>query len=104
TDVRDVVRAYHSLLLHGRKGETYNICSNRRYKLRDLIELFSRLTGRRIKTVIDPNNFRPTENKIIVGSYDKLKKETGWEPRIPIETCLSDLIVYWEKRVSVLND
>ena len=104
TDVRDVVRAYYSLLVKGRKGETYNVCSNKRYKLRDLIELFSKLTGTRIKTIIDPNNFRPTENKIIVGSYDKLKKETGWEPVIPIEACLADLLEYWEKRVAVLND
>ncbi len=104
TDVRDVVRAYHALLMKGRTGETYNVCSNKRYRLREMIELFSRLTGRRIKTVIDPNNFRPTENKMIVGSYDKLKKETGWEPSIPIEACLADLLSYWEKRVTVLND
>lgn len=104
TDVRDVVKAYHALLMKGRKGETYNVCSNRRYKLRELIELFSRLTGRRITTVIDPNNFRPTENKMMVGSYDKLKAETGWEPVIPIEDSLADLLVYWKKRVAVLND
>lgn len=98
TDVRDVVRAYHALLLHGRRGETYNVCSNKRYKLRELIDLFSRLTGTTIKTVIDPNNFRPAENKELVGSYAKLHRETGWEPAIPIEKCLRDLLEYWNNK------
>lgn len=103
TDVRDVVRAYFLLLMKGRTGETYNVCSNKGYKLSDLIDLFVELADTRIKIFANSNNFRPTENKIIIGSYEKLLKETGWQPLIDIRTCLTDLLVYWDNKVATLN-
>ncbi|MBX2887584.1 MAG: GDP-mannose 4,6-dehydratase [Ferruginibacter sp.] len=103
TDVRDVVRAYYLLLQKGIKGETYNVCSNHGYKLREIIDTCSKLTGLQIKTVANANNLRPSENKELIGSYEKLNKETGWYPKIDMKTSLTDLLSYWDHKMLPVN-
>lgn len=96
SDVRDVVRAYYLLLYKGKKGETYNVCSGQGYRLKDIIAMFAEKLGRPVLHSTDEKNFRPSENKVIIGSYDKLMRETGWKPEIGIEESLSDIIDYWK--------
>ena len=103
TDVRDVVRAYFTILKTGKKGETYNVCSGHGYKLSNLIELFANITQTTITTQTNKNNFRPSENKEIIGSYEKLHKATGWEPKISIKKTLEDLLDYWREKVEVVR-
>ena len=98
TDVRDVVRAYYQLLKNGKSGEVYNICSNRGVILKDMIRTMERLTGTVIHCVIDPSTFHPSENKEVVGSYEKIFQHTGWKPLIPMETTLLDLLNYWRSK------
>lgn len=100
TDVRDVVRAYYQLLLKGKKGETYNVCSNKGYRLKDIIQLFGSLTDTVITCTRNPSNLRPSENKEIIGSFDKLFEETGWEPQISIEKSMLDLLDYWKMKIA----
>jgi GDP-4-dehydro-6-deoxy-D-mannose reductase len=96
SDVRDVVRAYYLLLLHGKKGETYNVCSGKGYILKEIIKLLADKIGQTVHDSVDEKNFRPSEKKIIVGSYEKLKNATGWVPEYSIEESLSDVVGYWE--------
>jgi GDP-4-dehydro-6-deoxy-D-mannose reductase len=96
SDVRDVVRAYFLLLTNGEKGETYNVCSGKSYVLKDIISILSTIIGEHVLHSVDEKNFRPSENKIIVGSYEKLKNTTGWVPEYNIENSLRDIIKYWE--------
>jgi GDP-4-dehydro-6-deoxy-D-mannose reductase len=100
TDVRDVVKAYFQLMIKGRSGDVYNICSNKGVILKDLIRIFETLTGTDIHCVLNPKTFHPSENKQMIGSYDKLNRETGWAPQIPIEKTLSDLLDYWRGKKS----
>lgn len=97
-DVRDVVKAYYLLLKKGRRGEVYNICSGKGIVLKDIISTMSGLLGMQVETVINPDLVRPNENKKIVGSYQKIKNELGWEPRISLEKSLSDIIRYWQSK------
>ena len=99
TDVRDVVRAYYDLLLRGKKGSTYNICSNKGFILKDVINTLAKITNTQITWNINQNKFRPSENKKIIGSYDKIKSEIGWEPTITIEKSLTDLLIYWKSKI-----
>ena len=96
SDVRDVVRAYYLLLYKGIKGETYNVCSGNGYILKDIISLLAKKIGQPVFHSTDEKNFRPSENKLILGSYEKLLNATGWKPEYNIETSLSDIINYWE--------
>ncbi|MEO6667844.1 MAG: GDP-mannose 4,6-dehydratase [Ferruginibacter sp.] len=100
TDVRDVVKAYYLLLINGKPGDIYNICSNKGVILKDLIKIFEKITGTKINCVLDPKTFHPSENKQVIGSFEKIHKETGWAPEIPIEKTLLDLLEYWKKKTS----
>jgi len=96
-DVRDVVRAYYILLKKGKKAEVYNVCSGRGIMLKDIISKMSTLLQLDIEIEKDPSRIRPNENKKMQGSYDKLKTDLGWEPRIPFDTTLADIIRYWQQ-------
>ena len=96
SDVRDVVRAYYMLLYEGVSGQTYNVCSGKGYLIKDMIELFSTIIGEHVFHTTDEKNFRPSEHKVIIGSYDKLLEATKWKPEYDIQQSLRDIIKYWE--------
>jgi GDP-4-dehydro-6-deoxy-D-mannose reductase len=96
TDVRDVVRAYYLLLNEGKKGHVYNVCSGIGMSLRDIISIMAKQLNIEVNINIDNRLIRPADNRIIVGSNEKIKRELGWEHVISIEQSLKDIILYWE--------
>ena len=96
-DVRDVVRAYYMLLMDGTPGEIYNICSGNQIALSDIIDQIADIVGIRVATRVNPEFVRPNDNRIVVGSHDKLTKELGWEPVIPWEQTLRDMVAEMSK-------
>lgn len=97
-DVRDVVRAYDELLKKGRKGEIYNICSGVGYSLHDLIKRMASILRMEVLTETDEGLIRPNDNKVIIGSNKKIKVDIGWEPKVPLEQSLEDVIHFWNSR------
>jgi len=95
-DVRDVVRAYYLLFQKGTKGEVYNICSGKGHSLSDIVEMISKISKINVETILNKKFVRPDDNKVIIGTYEKLKKQTGWTPKISLEESLSDIINYWK--------
>jgi GDP-4-dehydro-6-deoxy-D-mannose reductase len=96
TDVRDVVRAYLMLLLEGKSGEAYNVCSGKENSIREILEQLMALAGVQASIQQDGARFRPAEQRRIYGSYDKLLGASGWQPEIPLEQSLADNLNYWE--------
>jgi GDP-4-dehydro-6-deoxy-D-mannose reductase len=92
TDVRDVVRAYRLLVEQARPGEVYNVCSGRGVSVREIAEQLLARARRPIRLVTDPELVRPVEVPRLVGSYDRLRETTGWEPAIPLEQTLADVL------------
>lgn len=97
-DVRDIVRAYRQLLAHGVNGEIYNVCSGVERSLRSIIEALAALAGTAVEIVVDPARMRPSEQRRMVGSFDKLHRQTGWLPCISFEQTLQDVLDYWDQR------
>lgn len=100
TDVRDVVRAYHLLLKKGKKGEVYNVCSGRRTSLSEILATMGKRVGVQIDQTTDPKLVRPSDNRVIVGSNQKISQEVGWKPEISLESALDALIADWQMRLS----
>lgn len=98
-DVRDVVKAYYALLMKGKKGEVYNVCSGNGMALSKIIEILANISHTNIYPTINKELVRPNDNRIIVGSNNKLKNETGWTPEISIEQSLADIYQYWKNIV-----
>lgn len=96
-DVRDVVRAYDGLLKKGRKGEIYNICTGTAYSLKELIQQMASILDMEVLTETDKRLIRPTDNKVIIGSNEKIKRDIGWAPGIPLRRSLEDVIRFWNQ-------
>jgi GDP-4-dehydro-6-deoxy-D-mannose reductase len=100
TDVRDVVRAYHLLVNYGQPGQSYLICSGTAVSIRLILDTLIELADCSLTIVTDPERMRPAENPRIVGSYQKLKQQTGWEPTTGLRQSLSDTLADWLERRS----
>jgi len=105
TDVRDIVKGYMLAIEKGVSGDVYNLCSGRAVSVKELMELAISIAkeefGLRhdMSYKADPNLLRPTDLPILIGNYSKAKKELGWEPKIPLEKTLSDMIQFYCERV-----
>jgi GDP-4-dehydro-6-deoxy-D-mannose reductase len=99
-DVRDVVRAYWRLLDKGEGGVVYNVCSGRGRRIRDLLDTLLAASGARVEVRVDPERLRPSDVPVQVGDPSRLRAATGWEPRIPLERTLLDLLDDWRARTA----
>ncbi len=100
TDVRDVVRAYLLLLEKGQAGEAYNVCSGRGRRIRELLDLLLSASAARVEVRVDKERLRPADVPAQVGDPSRLRAATGWEPEVPLEQTLGDLLADWRARVA----
>jgi GDP-4-dehydro-6-deoxy-D-mannose reductase len=98
TDVRDVVRAYLLLLEKGTVGEVYIICSGVSLSIEELLQKMIALSKFPVKFEHDPEKERPIDIPSLRGDCSKLKEATGWQPEIPLETTLKDILEYYRNQ------
>lgn len=92
TDVRDVVRAYRLLVDHGTPGEAYNVCSGSDLAVQELADVLVSMARVPVRLVNDTSLERPVDVPVLRGDPAKLHAATGWEPAIPIQATLADLM------------
>jgi GDP-4-dehydro-6-deoxy-D-mannose reductase len=95
TDVRDMVRAYWLAVTKAKPGEVYNIATGNGIAIREMLERLIALANVEVKVETDPERLRPSDVEILIGDASKFKADTGWEPRIPFDQTLRDLLEYW---------
>lgn len=100
TDVRDMVRAYALALEQGLPGEVYNIGAGTPRRLRDVIDIYLSLSRVPIRVEPDPTRGRPSDTPISYCDAAKFRAQTGWQPAIPLETTLRDILEYWREKVN----
>ena len=88
SDVRDVTAAYLKLVEAAPAGETFNVCSERAYSLKEVLAMLSRIAGYVIDVTIDPRFVRHNEVKRLSGSRDKLRRAVGELPVTPLDETL----------------
>lgn len=98
SDVRDVVRGYWLALEKGEPGEVYNICSGRAWTIREMLDCLLTMTKAKVTIEQDPARMRPSDVPVLLGDASKFREATGWEPTIPFEQTLADLLDYWRAR------
>ena len=98
TDVRDMVRGYWLALDKGEPGKVYNICSEKVISIEELLEKMLNLCEKNIKVKKDPKRLRPSDVSLLLGSSTKFTKKTGWEPEIPFENTLRQILDYWREK------
>ena len=98
TDVRDMVRAYWLAVTKATPGEVYNIATGQGIHIREMLDMVLSYSKVEVKTEVDPERLRPSDVEILIGDASKFKADTGWEPRIPFEQTVQDLLNYWRQR------
>ena len=53
----------------------------------------------KLKIEVDLDRIRPIDADLQVPDTSKFKKHTGWQPEIPYEKTISDLLDYWRVQV-----
>ncbi len=99
TDVRDVVRAYALLLERGLPGAPYLVGTGRSVSIRELVDGLVGLCRREARIVTDAALLRSGEQPDLYGSPERLRRDTGWTPQIPLETTLSDTLDWWRAKL-----
>jgi len=94
-DVSDTVRGFYLAAMKGKRGESYNLCAARTYRIQEVLQTAIRLSG--VKAEIRPvaSLMRPSDEKIIFGSTHKIRKDTGWKPLNSVEQTLGSMLAYW---------
>jgi nucleoside-diphosphate-sugar epimerase len=72
SDVRDVARAYCTMLSKGQVGEVYNVCSGVEHSLSDIISMLTEIAGYDIDVQVNPEFVRENEVKKLLGDRSKL--------------------------------
>jgi GDP-4-dehydro-6-deoxy-D-mannose reductase len=96
TDIRDVVRAFRMLMEQGTPGETYNAGSGKSYTIRAVVEKMLTLSSPPV-TMSEGERGTPDFS---LADVTKLHQATGWQPQIPFEQTLGDVLNYWRQEIS----
>jgi GDP-4-dehydro-6-deoxy-D-mannose reductase len=108
SDVRDVVRAYRLLLEARAAGSlpagapppTYNVASGTAVAIRAIVEQLAVLAGTPVEIEIAPELIRPDDPAEIRGDASRIRGDLGWEPTIPFDVTLRDVLEDAERRAS----
>jgi GDP-4-dehydro-6-deoxy-D-mannose reductase len=99
-DVRDAVRAYRLLALHGEPGQVYNVCSGRDVTVEELAHKLMSLAGVDLRLVTDPALARPVDVPRMVGDPSRLIAATDWKAEIALDRTLADVLDGWRRAVA----
>ncbi|WP_413285374.1 GDP-mannose 4,6-dehydratase [Vibrio sp. MA40-2] len=91
SDVRDISKAYVSLLESDANSEIVNLCSGEVITLNEIISKVEEIAGYKINVEINPDFVRQNEIKVLGGNNEKLQSLTGFSPTINIDKTLSDM-------------
>lgn len=100
-DVRDAVRAFALLAEKGEAGEIYNVCSGRAVAIQGCLQEMMSQSQKQLSAKVDAARVQKNDVPVQVGSFQKLHKVTGWNPRISLKQSLSDLLNDWRERIKV---
>lgn len=110
--VRDVLHIEDLILLYSMiidnadkcKGKIYNVGGgiNNTLSLIELISLLENLTDK--KLTYEFSDWRPGDQKIYISDINKIKNDTGWEPKINIKDGIKTLINWVSNNDQILTN
>jgi len=82
-------------------GEELNIATQRETSIGELAEELIRQINPNAKIVTDKQRLRPEKSEVnrLLGSNEKIKKLTNWEPKYTLETGLAETIEWFKKNM-----
>ena len=101
TDVRDIANAFYLAMMNDNSiGKVYNVCGGEPLKMREYTKLLLKFSGLdNVEMKIDEKLWRPIDIMYQDGDASLIKEELGWQPTIPIEQTIQDLLNYWYNKL-----
>lgn len=96
TDVRDLTDAFLSVMERGKTGEIYNAGRGHAVSIREVIEMLQEITGIQADIRTEAGRMRLIDSPIFEADCTKIKRDTGWSARIPLETTVKDMFDFWK--------
>jgi GDP-4-dehydro-6-deoxy-D-mannose reductase len=96
-DVHDTVRGFYLAALRGKRGESYNLCATKTFEIGVMLKSAIRLSGVKVEVRQVPRLMRPSDERIIFGETDKIRRDTGWKPVMSLEQTLASMLKYWDQ-------
>jgi GDP-4-dehydro-6-deoxy-D-mannose reductase len=103
TDTRDMVRGYWLATERGEPGEVYNVGQGTCIAVGEMLDILLSHSDVKIAKEQDPSRMRPSDVQLLWANVDKFKNATDWQPMIPFDQTMADLLDYWRERVRVLG-
>jgi nucleoside-diphosphate-sugar epimerase len=111
TYVEDAAKGAIALMKsRGTEGQVFNMGTGKDWSVKQMAETIGRLMGHdRIKIEIDKTRLRPLDVSVLRCDSSKMRKLTGWKPRVSFEEGLRNTIEdfeshgrswLWEKKIS----
>jgi len=96
TGIRDTLQGIWLVYTKGKPGETYNLCSSKPTKIRDVLTYLLSLSTKKI-TVKEQtaDKLRITDEPIILGDNTKIRMELGYNPTQTINEMLKEMFDDW---------
>ena len=99
TDVRDIARAYVTIVERDTTEPVLNLCSGRAIEGAAVLEMLLAATGLRPRIIAAPAS--PDDIPFQCGDNTQLIAATGWQPSIPLEQTIEDVVREQRHAVSV---
>ncbi len=98
-DVNDAMRAYWEALVYCTPGQAYNIGGTTTIKVGDFLTALIEITGKNIPTRVDEKLLRPADVTLQIPDVTKFQEATGWNPTVPFEKSMNEILNYWRQQV-----
>lgn len=97
TDVRDTARAFTGII-DGQHTGTFNICSGAAVSMLEIATGLAAHSSVEAGVELRPDRAHRADVPMVLGTAERLKAATGWEPQIPLGESLRDLLDDWRRR------
>lgn len=97
-DIKDVCAGLIAIAEKGKKGNVYNICSGKAYKIKNALDYLLKAAGLSKVKIKTSRSFNP-EVRTIRGSNTKIIKHTKWRPEVNIRESLQKTFDYYNRRI-----
>jgi len=100
--VKDVCRGFCEIAISDRTiGEEINIATGQEISIGQLAQELIQMINPRAKTVVDKERTRPENSEVyrLLGSNEKIKKLTGWEPKYSLKQGLAETIEWFKNNL-----
>ena len=100
-DVRDAVKAYYEMIKQGKVGEVYNIGGDEVKTIKEMLDYLISLSPIKDKIIKqqDESLMRKMDVNLQIIDTSKFKGDINWNPEIPFEQTMQDLLDWWRQNV-----